>query len=76
MSDSTTEGAGGVFDDPVRLRGDGARLRPSLGEIGLHQFAPYLINRISLNWGGESLSYPYQTWPHAAGLRIPAFAGI
>jgi MarR family transcriptional regulator, transcriptional regulator for hemolysin len=50
MSDSTTEGAGGVFDDPVRLRGNGAGLRPSLGEIGLHQFAPYLINRISLNW--------------------------
>jgi MarR family transcriptional regulator for hemolysin len=50
MSDSTTEGAGGVFDDPVRLRGNGAGLRPSVGEIGLHQFAPYLINRISLNW--------------------------
>ena len=50
MSDSTTEGAGGVFDDPVRLRGNGAGLRPSLGEIGLNQFAPYLINRISLSW--------------------------
>jgi DNA-binding MarR family transcriptional regulator len=50
MSDATTEGAGGVFDDPVRVRGNGAGLRPSLGKIGLHQFAPYLINRISLNW--------------------------
>ena len=25
---------------------DGARARPTLGEIGLHRFAPYLTNRI------------------------------
>jgi MarR family transcriptional regulator for hemolysin len=51
MSDSATDGAaGGVFGDPVRLWGNGTAPRPSLGEIGLLQFAPYLINRISLSW--------------------------
>jgi DNA-binding MarR family transcriptional regulator len=47
MSDSATAG---VFDDPVGLKANGAGPRPSLGEIGLNQFAPYLINRISLSW--------------------------
>ena len=32
------------------LRASAAGLRPTLGEIGLDQFAPYLINRISLSW--------------------------
>ena len=26
--------------------------------------------------GGESLSYPYQTWPRVRGLWISAFAGM
>jgi DNA-binding MarR family transcriptional regulator len=41
---------GPLFEDPLRIRGSGLSLRPSLGEIGLHQFAPYLINSISLAW--------------------------
>ena len=27
--------------------------RPSLGEIGLNQFAPYLMNRITARWNGN-----------------------
>jgi MarR family transcriptional regulator, transcriptional regulator for hemolysin len=38
------------FEDPLWARGAGAPLRPSLGEIGLQQFAPYLINSVSLSW--------------------------
>ncbi len=38
------------FEDPPWVRGNGAALRPSLGEIGLQQFAPYLINSVSLSW--------------------------
>lgn len=38
------------FEDPLWVRGNGAGLRPSLGQIGLHQFAPYLINNVSLSW--------------------------
>jgi DNA-binding MarR family transcriptional regulator len=38
------------FEDPPWVRGAGAPLRPSLGEIGLQQFAPYLINSVSLSW--------------------------
>jgi len=38
------------FEDPPWLRGAGASLRPSLGQIGLQQFAPYLINSVSLSW--------------------------
>jgi DNA-binding MarR family transcriptional regulator len=28
-------------------------LKPTLGEIGLNQFAPYLINRIASRWNGH-----------------------
>ena len=38
------------FEDPPWSRGAGAGLRPSLGQIGLQQFAPYLINNVSLTW--------------------------
>jgi DNA-binding MarR family transcriptional regulator len=38
------------FEDPPWIRGAGAGLRPSLGQIGLQQFAPYLINNVSLSW--------------------------
>ena len=37
------------FEDPPWTRGGGV-LRPSLGQIGLQQFAPYLINSVSLSW--------------------------
>src|SRR5271169_3256916 len=39
-----------AFDDPLWMRPGAAGLRPSLGEIGLQQFAPYLINSVSLSW--------------------------
>ena len=35
---------------PADRRGDAM---PDLGEIGLNQFAPYLMNRISARWNGE-----------------------
>jgi MarR family transcriptional regulator, transcriptional regulator for hemolysin len=38
------------FEDPPWVRGSSVALRPSLGEIGLQQFAPYLINSVSLTW--------------------------
>jgi MarR family transcriptional regulator for hemolysin len=41
---------GGPFEDRIWLRGSSAGPRPSLGEIGLQQFAPYLINSVSLTW--------------------------
>jgi DNA-binding MarR family transcriptional regulator len=47
MSEESSESA---LDDPLWLGASGAGLRPSLGEIGLNQFAPYLINRISQTW--------------------------
>ena len=39
-----------VFEDHFWLRGASPGLRPTLGQIGLQQFAPYLINSISLSW--------------------------
>jgi DNA-binding MarR family transcriptional regulator len=36
------------FEPP--LWSAGAASRPSLGQIGLQQFAPYLINSVSLSW--------------------------
>ena len=39
-----------AFEDPLWVRSSAAGLRPSLGEIGLQQFAPYLINSVSLSW--------------------------
>jgi DNA-binding MarR family transcriptional regulator len=38
------------FEDPLWVRGAGAGSRPSLGQIGLQHFAPYLINSVSLSW--------------------------
>jgi MarR family transcriptional regulator, transcriptional regulator for hemolysin len=49
MSEQSTSRVG-AFDDPLRLRASAAGPRPSLGEIGLNQFAPYLINSVSLTW--------------------------
>ena len=37
------------FEAPLWSAG-AAGLRPSLGQIGLQQFAPYLINSVSLSW--------------------------
>ena len=39
-----------IFEDHLWLRGASPGLRPTLGQIGLQQFAPYLINSISLSW--------------------------
>ena len=49
MSDQTSVKAS-IFDDHLWLRGASSGLRPTLGQIGLQQFAPYLINSISLSW--------------------------
>jgi DNA-binding MarR family transcriptional regulator len=49
MTEQTTS-RGSPFEDPLWVRGNGAGLRPSLGQIGLQQFAPYLINSVSLSW--------------------------
>jgi DNA-binding MarR family transcriptional regulator len=38
------------FEDSLWARGTGTGSRPSLGQIGLQQFAPYLINSVSLSW--------------------------
>jgi DNA-binding MarR family transcriptional regulator len=45
-----TNSHGALFDDPVLIRGSASGSRPSLGQIGLQHFAPYLINSISLSW--------------------------
>jgi DNA-binding MarR family transcriptional regulator len=37
----------------LRPREDEGELRPTLGEIGLNQFAPYLMNRIAQRWNGH-----------------------
>jgi MarR family transcriptional regulator, transcriptional regulator for hemolysin len=37
------------FEAPLWSAG-GAGVRPSLGQIGLQQFAPYLINSVSQSW--------------------------
>ncbi len=49
MTDETIS-KGSPFEDHLWLRGASAGGRPSLGQIGLQQFAPYLINSISLSW--------------------------
>jgi MarR family transcriptional regulator, transcriptional regulator for hemolysin len=49
MTDQANTRAG-AFDDPLWMRASASGLRPSLGEIGLQQFAPYLINSVSLSW--------------------------
>jgi MarR family transcriptional regulator, transcriptional regulator for hemolysin len=38
------------FEDPLWARSGPSGPRPSLGQIGLQQFAPYLINSVSLSW--------------------------
>ena len=43
----------GVFDDPLGPRNGASGQRPSLGEIGLNHFAPYLINSVSSSWNGH-----------------------
>jgi DNA-binding MarR family transcriptional regulator len=43
-------GRASPFEDRPSLRGNGSGPRPSLGQIGLQQFAPYLINSVSLSW--------------------------
>ncbi len=49
MTDQTTTRSS-PFEDPLWVRGARAGPRPSLGQIGLQQFAPYLINSVSLSW--------------------------
>jgi MarR family transcriptional regulator for hemolysin len=49
MTDETTTRSEG-FDDPLWMRASASGSRPSLGEIGLQQFAPYLVNSVSLSW--------------------------
>ena len=49
MTDLTNSN-GALFDDPVLIRAIASGARPSLGQIGLQHFAPYLINSISLSW--------------------------
>lgn len=49
MTEQTTS-RGSQFEDPLWVRGAKAGQRPSLGQIGLQQFAPYLINSVSLSW--------------------------
>jgi MarR family transcriptional regulator, transcriptional regulator for hemolysin len=38
---------------PVKRKSEGADPRPSIGEIGLNQFAPYLVNRIAARWNAN-----------------------
>jgi MarR family transcriptional regulator for hemolysin len=44
--------ARGRFGDAIRGTATGASI-PSLGEIGLNQFAPYLMNRVAAKWNAE-----------------------
>jgi MarR family transcriptional regulator for hemolysin len=37
----------------LRAPGDGAERPPTMGEIGLAQFAPYLMNRIAARWNAN-----------------------
>jgi MarR family transcriptional regulator, transcriptional regulator for hemolysin len=43
----------GAFDDSLMPRMSAAGPRPSLGQIGLQQFAPQLINSVSLSWNAH-----------------------
>jgi DNA-binding MarR family transcriptional regulator len=49
MTDQTTAKAP-FLEDHFWLRGSSGGARPSLGQIGLQQFAPYLVNSVSLSW--------------------------
>jgi DNA-binding MarR family transcriptional regulator len=44
--------ARGRFGDSIRLRDAGGSI-PSIGEIGLNQFATYLMNRVTVTWNSE-----------------------
>ena len=46
----TDQNARPLFDDLPWIGVAAAGARPSLGQIGLQQFAPYLINSLSLSW--------------------------
>lgn len=53
MSGLEDDGAtDGPFHGVLRRPGD-AEPVPSMGEIGLNQFAPYLMNRIMARWNGN-----------------------
>jgi len=43
----------GRFGDSLGLREANGASIPSIGEIGLNQFATYLMNRIVVTWNGE-----------------------
>jgi DNA-binding MarR family transcriptional regulator len=42
----------GRFGDSIRARDSNGSI-PSIGEIGLNQFATYLLNRVIATWNGE-----------------------
>ena len=42
----------GRFGDSIRPSESGGAI-PSIGEIGLNQFATYLINRVAATWNGD-----------------------
>lgn len=55
VSDGSGQGSRigrGRFGDAVRGRNGGNAI-PTLGEIGLNQFAPYLLNRVASGWNGD-----------------------
>ena len=55
MSDETTTArtiARGRFGDAIGARAGDAAI-PSMGEIGLNQFAPYLMNRVVARWNAD-----------------------
>ena len=37
----------------LRTSVDSSHARPTLGEIGINQFAPYLMNRITARWNAD-----------------------
>ena len=43
----------GRFGDSIRARPVNGGSIPSIGEIGLNQFATYLMNRVAATWNGE-----------------------
>ena len=52
--DDGVDGRGAKAPTPPAARPDpGGRSLPSLGEIGLNQFAPYLLNQLSAQWNTE-----------------------
>lgn len=61
MSDVTKTGVGSQsarqeLDERLRggvLRRGGGETSPAIGEIGLNQFAPYLLNRVAARWNAN-----------------------